>query len=683
MKKTVCILWLLCTVLASAIAQQTPTTAQIMSKASEYWAKQDYTQAASWYRKAAERGDATAQNCLGNCYFSGKGVDQSDMYALAWYQRAAAQDNPDGMVNLGYCYYIGKGIAQDYDTAMSWLQKAKVLYTRARKKGADVQKELDRINAMSKKPTFAQNESPIPASFVTGEAPVTPASPVVKIIPPEGFPYFSETQLEIRYSVDTPPDNPVKEVKVTVNGEIQPTARVVKKGRSVTVTLPKDDSSISISARNNTGWSETEFLRLKWDKSKENLIRPNLYVLAIGINDYDQIHPPLKMAVKDMNDFVRAVEKKKHAPYENIYVTKLSDKEATRQKIEDELCQLAARAESTDFTFIFFAGHGLKDNKDRFYLAPVDANIEMIRSSCIDADRFSGYLDDIRGKVVVFADACYSGALLQGRRSVSSLDMQKVVSEMNRAKPGRYIYASSEDDTVSNELPEWKNGAFTKALIEAFEGKAKAEGQKALTTVELMNFLRKRMKEIIKGDNNRKLGKVTTTGYRGEEENQQFIQAMCACLQVSGNETLQEVFVQKDPSQKSNYLLTFELVSHQDGSVLKPDGSNLKNPYYVRATNHSLVTLFVNVLNIDSSLNTYLVLQPDKQGHFANYLLPAESTVSFPQQTIEFSRMSTENFVLMAAPFPIDFSLLESPIHRQSEESKSKMKIGLSRLTFH
>ena len=86
MKKTVCILWLLCTVLASTIAQQTPTTAQIMSKASEYWAKQDYTQAASWYRKAAERGDATAQNCLGNCYFSGKGVDQSDMYALAWYQ---------------------------------------------------------------------------------------------------------------------------------------------------------------------------------------------------------------------------------------------------------------------------------------------------------------------------------------------------------------------------------------------------------------------------------------------------------------------------------------------------------------------------------------------------------------------------------------------------------------------
>lgn len=181
---------------------------------------------------------------------------------------------------------------------------------------------------------------------------------------------------------------------------------------------------------------------------------------------------------------------------------------------------------------------------------------------------------------------------------------------------------------------------------------------------------------------NRKLGKVTTAGYRGEEENQQFIQAMCASLQVSDNETLQEAFVNKDLSLKSNYMLTFELVSHQDGSTLKPDGSNLKSPYYLRITNPSLVTLFVNVLNIDSSLNTYLVLQPDEKGQFSNYLIPAGSTVSFPQQTIEFSGISTEHFVLMAAPFPVDFSLLELPIHR-SGINKPKLKIGLSRLTFH
>ena len=491
MKRFVWILWLLCTVFNPTIAQQTSTAEQMETKAFEYWANQDYAQAIDWYRKAAEKGNAAAQCRMGDAYFWGKGIEQSDMYALAWYQRAAIQGNTDAMVNLGYCYSMGKGIALDYNEAKSW-------YIRAQKNGANVQQELDRINSALQKTSATQNESLAQPFTAAVQTSINQSSPVVKIIPPESFPFFSETQLEIRYSVDTPPDNPIIDVKVTVNGEIQPMARVVKKGRSVTVTLPKHDSSISIAACNNNGWSETEFLQLKWDKSKENLIRPNLYVLAIGINNYNQIHPPLKLAVKDMNDFVEVVKKKKNSPYENIDVTMLSDKEATRQNIENELCLLAKKAESTDFTFIFFAGHGLIDDKERFYLAPVDAKLDMIRSTCIDSYSFASYLNEILGKVVVFADACHSGALLQGRRGVSSVDMQKVVSDMNSAKPGRYIYASSEEDTVSNELVEWGNGVFTKALIEAFEGKAKIEGQKALTTVELMNYLRKRMKEIMK-----------------------------------------------------------------------------------------------------------------------------------------------------------------------------------------
>ena len=35
------------------------------------------------------------------------------------------------------------------------------------------------------------------------------------------------------------------------------------------------------------------------------------------------------------------------------------------------------------------------------------------------------------------------------------------------------LYASSASDTKSNEDPTWGNGAFTKALIEAFNGAAK------------------------------------------------------------------------------------------------------------------------------------------------------------------------------------------------------------------
>lgn len=329
-------------------------------------------------------------------------------------------------------------------------------------------------------------------------APIAMIPPVVTIIPPAEYPNFSDTKLEIQYHIETAPNNPIKEVKVTVNGEIQPQARVVSKGRSVTVILPKHDSSISITACNQSGWSEPKFLNLKWDSSKEMIIRPNLYVLAIGINNYDNITPPLKFAVKDMTDFIHAVQTKKMSPYEEIFVTKLSDKQATRQKIEDELVRLSQKAEDTDFTFIYFSGHGLKYKEKSFYLAPVDANKELIPSTCIDADKFSKYLGEIHGKVVVFIDACYSGSLLKYQKAVSTIDMQEIVSDMCRAKPGRYIYASSQDDAVSNERPEWGNGAFTKALIEAFNGKARVDNKKILSTFDLMDYLRKRMKEILR-----------------------------------------------------------------------------------------------------------------------------------------------------------------------------------------
>ena len=44
----------------------------------------DYTEAAKWYRKAAEQGNASAQYTLGVCYCSGEGVlrDPVEAYAL-------------------------------------------------------------------------------------------------------------------------------------------------------------------------------------------------------------------------------------------------------------------------------------------------------------------------------------------------------------------------------------------------------------------------------------------------------------------------------------------------------------------------------------------------------------------------------------------------------------------------
>ena len=55
----------------------------------------DLAAAASWFRKAADKGNASAQYRLGRLYERGLGVDQNREEASAWYKKSARQGNVD------------------------------------------------------------------------------------------------------------------------------------------------------------------------------------------------------------------------------------------------------------------------------------------------------------------------------------------------------------------------------------------------------------------------------------------------------------------------------------------------------------------------------------------------------------------------------------------------------------
>jgi TPR repeat protein len=60
---------------------------------------QNYEEAAKWFAKAAEQGEAYAQNSLGIMYHNGQGVPRDLMEAYKWYSLAAAKGNTNGMNN--------------------------------------------------------------------------------------------------------------------------------------------------------------------------------------------------------------------------------------------------------------------------------------------------------------------------------------------------------------------------------------------------------------------------------------------------------------------------------------------------------------------------------------------------------------------------------------------------------
>ena len=55
-------------------------------------AHQDYSQAAAWYRNAAEAGNAIGMNNLGVMYENGSGVQQDKQQATYWSRKAAQQE---------------------------------------------------------------------------------------------------------------------------------------------------------------------------------------------------------------------------------------------------------------------------------------------------------------------------------------------------------------------------------------------------------------------------------------------------------------------------------------------------------------------------------------------------------------------------------------------------------------
>lgn len=100
-----------------------PAVASALSQSdqgSAAYKRGDYATALSWYRKAADQGQALAQYSLGVMYTNGQGVLPDHATAFSWYQKAAAQGNANAQTSLGAMYYNG----QDYAAAVSWYRKS-------------------------------------------------------------------------------------------------------------------------------------------------------------------------------------------------------------------------------------------------------------------------------------------------------------------------------------------------------------------------------------------------------------------------------------------------------------------------------------------------------------------------------------------------------------------------------
>jgi TPR repeat protein len=89
-----------------------------------YLGEGDFAEAATWFRKVAEEGDAEAQCQLGTLYQEGRGVAQSYAEALKWYRKAAEQKYAVAQYEIGNMYQFGQEVPTNVTEAVKWYRKA-------------------------------------------------------------------------------------------------------------------------------------------------------------------------------------------------------------------------------------------------------------------------------------------------------------------------------------------------------------------------------------------------------------------------------------------------------------------------------------------------------------------------------------------------------------------------------
>jgi hypothetical protein len=146
----------------------------------------------------------------------------------------------------------------------------------------------------------------------------------VQIAEPAQTTTVTETELKVTYSARTPPDDPVTRVEAQIDSrKTDGSEQVLTDGSTrvgiITLNLPRRSAAISVIAYNKNGASEPASVKIIW-AGRGGEPKPKLYVLAIGVGDYQDQSLNLRFSAKDADDFANTVKEHAAGLYEDVII---------------------------------------------------------------------------------------------------------------------------------------------------------------------------------------------------------------------------------------------------------------------------------------------------------------------------------------------------------------------------
>lgn len=236
--------------------------------------------------------------------------------------------------------------------------------------------------------------------------------------------------------------------------------------------------------------------------TSEDWMKPNLYILAVGVSEFTDTKYNLTFAHTDADSVADMFASMRGKLFNKVEVKKLLNKDATLVNVKSAITWLEEQATQKDLIIMFFSSHGALDNKGNLYILPYDFNAISLFATALNIKDITSGINGTPCKKLIFMDACHSGEAgldLLEFASIKDASIDGAIKEIAEAEPGITIMTSSTGKEFSYEKNSWGHGAFTKAILEGLNGKADFNKDKVIYFTELNLYVADRVKELTGG----------------------------------------------------------------------------------------------------------------------------------------------------------------------------------------
>lgn len=253
----------------------------------------------------------------------------------------------------------------------------------------------------------------------------------------------------------------LEKIRIFIDGRL--TREVPVDGRSAvteaTVVLLPESRWITAVAVDTSGYESVPQGQLLAGTTEPPAGR--LFGIVVGTDLYedkkiDQLH----VAKLDADNFSKKVTALKGSIYGDVTFDSFLDATGLRDSLPAKIRDIVAKAGERDTIMLFAAGHGFRDKASgQFFLATRETRMSNLAETSIGWNEVAAAFSGAKARVIVFLDACHSGASGDGGTN------DDAVSTLINAGASLTVVAAAKGRQDSLEFGS--GGAFTTALINA------------------------------------------------------------------------------------------------------------------------------------------------------------------------------------------------------------------------